>query len=295
MIFDISHRTLYRYTHQVVQSQHLVHMSPRAVANQTIRNHSLIIDPAPALRYDGVDCFANPISILDVEMPHKEFVLHSRSTIEVEKLPRCDFAKSTPWDGLDDVLYEKGTPIDLDIVQFRCASRITNPTLDISDFASQSFPAGRPVLEGTFELTRRIYTDFKFDPAATDVSTPITQVLKQRRGVCQDFAHLALACLRAKKIPARYVSGYILTHPAPGQEKLQGTDASHAWISVWAPETGWRDFDPTNGIAVSDEHITIAYGRDYNDICPISGVLLGGGEHTVSVGVDVSPVKDATP
>lgn len=294
MIYDISHRTLYRYSHQVVQSQHLVHMSPRAVASQTIRNHSLIIDPAPALRYDGLDSFANPISILDVEVPHKEFVLHARSTIEVEPAPPCDFAKSTPWDELSGVLYEQGKAIDLDIVQFRCPSRLTNPTLDIADFAAQSFPPGRPVLDGTYHLTRRIFTEFKFDPTATDISTPITQVLAQRRGVCQDFAHLSLACLRAMRIPARYVSGYILTHPAPGQEKLQGTDASHAWISVWAPETGWRDFDPTNGIAVSDEHITIAYGRDYNDICPISGVLLGGGEHTVSVGVDVSPVPDDT-
>lgn len=295
MIFDISHRTLYRYSHPVVQSQHLVHMSPRAVPHQTIRNHSLIIEPAPALRYDGLDSFTNPISILDVEVPHKEFVLHARSTIEVEPLPPCDFAKSTPWDELDSVLLEPGKPIDLDIVQFRCASRLTNPSLEIAEFAASSFPPGRAVLEGVFDLTQRIYTGFKFDPTATDISTPIAQVLEQRRGVCQDFAHLSLACLRAMRIPARYVSGYILTLPPPGQEKLQGTDASHAWISVWAPETGWRDFDPTNGIAVTGEHITIAHGRDYNDISPISGVLLGGGDHTVSVGVDVSPVKEAAP
>ena len=174
------------------------------------------------------------------------------------------------------------------MVQYRCESRLTVPNLEIADYARASFKPGRPSLEAAKDFVLRIYADFKFDPTATDISTPISQVFKQRRGVCQDFAHLALAGLRALRVPSRYVSGYILTHPPPGQVKLQGTDASHAWISVWAPGAGWVDFDPTNGIIVTDEHITIAYGRDYNDVSPISGVLLGGGEHTVSVGVDVS-------
>lgn len=293
MIYDVSHRTLYRYTQPVVQSQHLVHMTPRIVAHQTIRAHSLIIEPAPANRYDGLDVFSNPVSILDVEMPHKEFIIHARSTIEISPPPRFDFAATTPWDALDEVLYAPGVPIDLDVVQFRSPSRLTNANLELADYAAQCFTPGRPVLEGAFELTRRIYTEFKFDPTATDVSTPITQVFKQRRGVCQDFAHLSLAFLRAMRIPARYVSGYILTHPPPGEKKLEGADASHAWISVWSPQTGWRDFDPTNGLVVDREHITIALGRDYNDVCPISGVLLGGGDHTVSVGVDVMPVEHA--
>jgi transglutaminase-like putative cysteine protease len=164
---------------------------------------------------------------------------------------------------------------------------VTAASLDIAAYAAQSFAKGRPVLDAAFDLTRRVHKDFKFDPTATDVSTPIAQVFRQRRGVCQDFAHFTLACLRSLRIPARYVSGYILTRPPPGQPKLQGTDASHAWISVWSPETGWRDFDPTNGLIVTDEHIVIAHGRDYNDVSPISGVLLGGGEHTVTVAVDV--------
>jgi len=146
------------------------------------------------------------------------------------------------------------------------------------------------VLEAAIDLTRRIYADFKFDPAATDISTPVSEVFRQRRGVCQDFAHLALATLRAMRVPARYVSGYILTRPPPGQPKLRGADASHAWVSVWSPETGWVDLDPTNGVVVADEHIAIAWGRDYDDISPISGVLLGGGTHTVAVGVDVVPL-----
>ncbi len=180
--------------------------------------------------------------------------------------------------------------VDLDVAQYQCASRLTNPTLDIASYAAQSFLPGRPLLDATADLNRRMFQDFTFDATATDISTPVTETFQQRRGVCQDFAHLALACLRALRVPARYVSGYILTQPPPGMPRLQGADASHAWISVWSQGAGWVDFDPTNGIAVSDEHITIAYGRDYDDISPISGVLLGGGEHTVSVAVDIVPV-----
>jgi transglutaminase-like putative cysteine protease len=291
MIFEILHSTLYRYSQQVMQSQHLLHMSPRACPSQSTLHHSLMVEPAPAMRYDGVDAFGNPIVILDVEFPHKELVLHARSTIETSAPAHIDFATTTPWDQYDELLYGAAQPIDIDIAQYRCASRLTTASIDIADYAAMSFPNGRPVLDAVDDLTHRIFEDFTFDATATDISTPIFEVFKQRRGVCQDFAHLTLACLRALRVPARYVSGYILTHPLPGQTKLQGADATHAWISVWAPQTGWRDFDPTNGLVVEDEHILIAHGRDYNDVCPISGILLGGGEHTVDVGVDVVPVN----
>lgn len=294
MIFEVSHRTHYRYSTPVAQSQHLVHMTPRAVAHQTTLRHNLIVEPAPAMRYDGVDGFGNPFVILDVEMPHKELVLHARSAIETHAPPASDFAATTSWDRLDEKMARDDGGLDLDVIQYRCTTGLTGASLAIADYARGSFPQGRPVLDGVMDMTRRIYADFRFDPGATDVSTPVDTVFEQRRGVCQDFAHLALAGLRALRVPSRYVSGYILTRPPPGQIKLAGADASHAWISVWSPETGWRDFDPTNGIAVSEEHITIAYGRDYNDVSPISGVLLGGGAHAVSVGVDVMNV-DAAP
>lgn len=287
MIFEVSHRTHYRYSTAVAQSQHLVHMTPRAVAHQTTLRHNLIVEPAPAMRYDGIDGFGNPFVILDVEVPHKELVLHARSSVETRAPPTADFAATTSWDRLDEKMVAPDGSFDLDVIQYRCTTRLTGASLAIADYTRDSFPQGRPVLDGVMDLTRRIYADFRFDPGATDVSTPVEKVFEQRRGVCQDFAHLTLAGLRALRVPARYVSGYILTRPPPGQIKLAGADASHAWISVWSPETGWRDFDPTNGIAVSEEHITIAYGRDYNDISPISGVLLGGGAHAVSVGVDV--------
>jgi transglutaminase-like putative cysteine protease len=289
MIFDVSHKTLYQYSLAVAQSQHVTHMMPRATPLQSVRHHSLLVEPAPALRADSTDAFGNGMVILDIEVPHKELILHARSTIEVRRPQSIDMAASTPWDKIDSAIRLPNNELDIDTIQHRCASRFTPTSPTIADYAAISFVPGRPVLAAALDLTRRMFKDFTFDAAATDISTPIEHVLRLRRGVCQDFAHLALACLRSKRIPARYVSGYILTRPAPGQVKLQGADASHAWISVWSPEHGWRDFDPTNGIAVADEHITIAYGADYNDVAPIIGVLLGGGEHTVSVAVDVIP------
>lgn len=286
MILDVSHRTFYRYSSPVVQSQHLIHLTPRSTDRQVIRHHSLIIEPAPATRYDGVDAFGNQMAILDIELPHKEFVLHARSTVETIAPPAIDFATTTPWDRFDDL---PASVIPLDVVQYRCVSRLTTPSLGIAAYAAQSFTSGRPVLEGAMDLTMRIFSEFIFDATATDVSTPIHDVFRHRRGVCQDFAHFALACFRALRIPARYVSGYILTRPPPGAPRLQGADASHAWVSVWSPQTGWIDLDPTNGIAVTDEHVTVACGRDYDDVSPISGLLLGGGDHDVDVGVDVVP------
>jgi transglutaminase-like putative cysteine protease len=159
---------------------------------------------------------------------------------------------------------------------------------ELADFARASFHPRRPLLDAAIDLMHRIHDEFRFDPSATTITTPVSRVLEERHGVCQDFAHLQISCLRALGLPARYVSGYLLTYPAPGMEKLQGADASHAWISVWAPEAGWVDFDPTNGIIPADEHITVAYGRDYNDVSPISGLLLGGNRQKMTIAVDVT-------
>lgn len=289
MKFEISHRTTYRYSEAVVQSQHIVHLAPRSTRHQTTRRHSLIIEPAPTLRHDGMDAFANPVTTLEIELPHEDLVIHSRAIIDTLPAVTVDEAASTPWDRLDDVLYSRPGSIDLDVVQFRCATQLTTATLEIAEYAAASFAPGRPLLEASRDLMHRIYDDFTFDATATDISTPITRVFAQRRGVCQDFAHLTLACLRAMRVPARYVSGYILTRPPPGQPRLQGADASHAWVDVWSPMYGWQGLDPTNGIPAGEEHIIIANGREYNDVSPISGVLLGGGKHTVDVSVDVVP------
>jgi transglutaminase-like putative cysteine protease len=162
--------------------------------------------------------------------------------------------------------------------------------LALRRYAAASFPAGRPTLEALLDLTQRIYRDFTYDPRATTVSTPLNQVWRTRRGVCQDFAHFQIGCLRALGLPARYVSGYLVTKPPPGKPRLVGADASHAWVALYCPGVGWIDADPTNNVLPAEHHITVAYGRDFSDVSPVKGVILGGGHHTLSVAVDVTPV-----
>jgi transglutaminase-like putative cysteine protease len=290
MIYDVSHKTVYRYSTPVVQSQHVVHMSPRAIEGQEVKGHALLIDPAPTLRTERDDYYGNRVVMFDIEQEHTELIVHAKSTISVTPPAQIDLEQGMAWDAVVERISQTPPPVDLSVIGYACASKHTHADAEIRDYAQRSCAEGRPVLKVAWDLITRIYDDFKFDATATDVSTPVSQVLRQRRGVCQDFSHLALACLHALHLPARYVSGYILTSPPPGGVKLAGADASHAWISVWSPEHGWVDFDPTNGLMPKDEHIAIAYGRDYDDVSPISGILLGGSEHSVSVGVDVLPI-----
>jgi transglutaminase-like putative cysteine protease len=289
MIFDVSHRTTYIYTKPVLRSEHLVHMTPRSGLRQVVHRHSLLIEPAPAGHLTIEDYFGNAASILTIEDEHSELVVQARSAVEVRALELPLPALSTSWEHTASKARRENGELDISVLQFTSASPHTRIVPEAVDYARASFPPGRPVLEAALDLTKRIYEDFRFDSAATDISTPVSHVLQERRGVCQDFAHLAITCFRAFGLPARYVSGYLLTHPPAGMERLQGADASHAWTSVWAPEAGWVDFDPTNGIMPTDEHITVAYGRDYDDVSPISGVLLGGSRQTMSVAVDVIP------
>jgi transglutaminase-like putative cysteine protease len=292
MIFDVSHRTTYAYRKPVLQSEHLVHLAPREGPRQSVLRHSLLIEPAPSAKVERQDYFGNGATILTVDDEHSELVIHARSTVEVRALELPMLALSTPWEQVPSRALRGARrgkdELDIGVLQFVSPSRHTRVGADVLDYARPSFPPHRPILEAALDLTRRIYNDFKFDSTATDISTPVSHVLAERRGVCQDFAHLAIACLRGFGLPARYVSGYLLTFPPPGMEKLQGADASHAWISVWAPEVGWVDFDPTNGVMPTEEHVTLAYGRDYEDVSPISGVLLGGSRQTMTVAVDVT-------
>jgi len=287
MIFNISHRTTYHYGTPVTQSQHVVHLGPRSLPRQTVNRHSVLIEPAPASRFDRTDYFGNLATVLIIEDEHSELVVHARSLVAVEKLAPLDLAASAAWEDVIGAAAQSDGTLDLSVLQFVCHSRHTAITPEVLSYALPSFPARRPVLEAVMDLTKRIQAEFIFDATATDISTPIAQVLRARRGVCQDFAHLALACLRSMGLPARYTSGYLLTRPPPGKAKLQGTDASHAWFSVWAPLTGWVEFDPTNGLMPNEEHITVAFGRDYDDVSPISGVLLGGSSQAMTVAVDV--------
>jgi transglutaminase-like putative cysteine protease len=290
MIFDVSHRTTYAYRKPVLQSQHLVHLTPRAGPRQNVLRHSLLIEPAPSSQVEFDDRYGNHTGILTVADAHSELIVHARSTVEVRPPELPMLALSTPWEKVASKAVRGDGRLDISVLEFVSASRHTKPVREAIDFAMPSFAVDRPILEAAFDLTQRIYNEFVFDSEATDISTPVSHVLKERRGVCQDFAHVAITCLRALGLPARYVSGYLLTYPPPGQAKLQGADASHAWISVWTPEVGWVDFDPTNGIIPTHEHIAVAYGRDYDDVSPISGVLFGGRDQKMTVAVDVSAV-----
>ena len=290
MNLEISHRTTYAYRTPVAQSHHMVHLKPRTTPSQTVLHHSLLIEPAPVSQTEITDVFGNGAALLRIKEEHTEFIVHARSTVATTASPPPALDVGTAWEDIAESENWQRLPIDIDARQFVCRSRHAAASREIKAFALQSFPPHRPVLAGVYHLTRRIFEEFAFDPRATDVSTPISRVLEMKRGVCQDFAHLAIAAVRSIGLPARYVSGYLMTRPPPGQVKLKGADASHAWLSVWAPELGWVDFDPTNGIVPSGEHITVAYGRDYDDISPITGVLLGGGEQTMSVAVDVEAV-----
>jgi transglutaminase-like putative cysteine protease len=287
MIFEVSHRTAYAYRKPVLQSQHILHLAPREGPCQRVLRHALLIEPAPSAQVERLDYFGNGTAILTVDDEHCELIIHARSTVEVRAPELPILALSAPWEQVASRALRNKREIDVGVLQFVSASRHTRVGAEVLAYARPSFPPNRPILEAALELARRIYDDFTFDSTATDISTPVSHVLQERRGVCQDFAHLAIACLRGLGLPARYVSGYLLTFPPPGMEKLQGADASHAWLSVWAPEVGWVDFDPTNGVIPTEEHITVAYGRDYDDVSPVSGVLLGGSRQTMSVAVDV--------
>ncbi len=287
MMFDVSHRTAYSYSKPVLQSEHRVHMTPRPGPRQTVHRHSLLIEPAPSSNVAITDYFGNASAILTIEDEHSELIIHARGTVEVLPSDLPMPAASTPWEQVAAKAGHNGS-LDIGVLQFASTSRHTRIVREAVDYARPSFAPQRPILQAALDLTQRIYEDFTFDSTATDISTPVSYVLQERRGVCQDFAHLALTCLRAFGLPARYVSGYLLTYPPPGMEKLQGADASHAWLSVWSPEAGWVDFDPTNGIIPTNEHITVAWGRDYEDVSPISGVLLGGSRQKMTVAVDVT-------
>ncbi|MGF1619108.1 MAG: transglutaminase N-terminal domain-containing protein [Rhodomicrobiaceae bacterium] len=291
MIFEVSHKTVYHYTAPVAQAHHLVHLAPRPHERQRIIKHTLLIEPAPASRRDFVDYFGNPASTVAIESHHSELFIHSHGRIEVRPPESLDLSTSRPWDKVAMQLAPARKPYDIDVVQYLMPSPQIALTGELMDFARPTFTPGRPILECVRELTERIHTDFAYDGEATDVATTIDEVLEIKRGVCQDFAHVLIGAMRAYCLPARYVSGYLLTHPPEGEEKLVGADASHAWVSVWAPDIGWVDFDPTNNMIPQDEHITIAYGRDFQDVSPVTGVILGGGAHQVEVAVDVLPTQ----
>jgi transglutaminase-like putative cysteine protease len=289
MKYEIRHRTVFFYGKPVDLAAHVLRLTPRLLPWQAVTDCRIETRPAATAETRGVDYFGNGLTFLDVAERHDRFTVELRASVEVA-LPAPPALDATPpWESVRDGLRDTGEIEGLEAAEFTYDSPLAMPDETSDLYAQSSFRPGRPLLDAVRDLTRRIHDDFVFDSTATVIATPLAEVMEQRRGVCQDFAHVEIAALRAMGLPARYVSGYIRTYRADGGPNLAGTDASHAWVSVFCPGVGWVDFDPTNDLVVKDEHIVLAWGRDYGDVSPIRGVLLGGGEHTLEVAVDVKP------
>ena len=291
MRLQVVHETRYRYSSPVLLSQQLLHLTPRALPWQAVRSHRITVAPAAGEFDEREDYYGNRTVHMLLAAPHEELVVHAESEVEVAPREKTVLAApATQWEAVHDRLHSLEEPPLLEPSAFLYESPHIETWKEITDYAAKSFPRGRAMLEAALDLGRRIYKDFTFDKKATSVATPLRQVLKQRRGVCQDFAHLMIGCLRSLGLPARYVSGYILTLPPPGRPRRVGADASHAWVSVHCGEAaGWVDIDPTNNCLVDDEHVTLGWGRDFGDVTPMRGVILGGGEQALEVRVTVTP------
>ena len=294
MKYRLVHRPKYTYEGAVTVSHHLARLAPRTLPGQRCPWHELEILPTPVGRGVHLDAFGNSTTYFEIEGRHGTLDVIARSLVEVLPAAYRDPAATPPWEFVrDSCQLEKLTP-GSEAGAFRFASPMVPLGKEYADYARPEFSPARPILQAVLGLTQRIFRDFKFDPKATDLTTPVSEVLKKRAGVCQDFAHLMLACLRSLDLPARYISGYLETSPPPGKPRLTGADASHAWVSVFCGETsGWIDTDPTNNLLPGDRHITVAWGRDFSDVSPLRGVTLGAGGQKLDVAVDVIRVAES--
>jgi len=293
---SILHETHYRYSAPVVLSQQLLHLTPRTLPWQTCERHRITIEPTAGELAERDDYFGNRTVHLLLAAPHDSLLVRAESEVNVKPRPRE--RRSSPkisWEAVRARLRALDAPPLIEPADFLYDSPHIERSRELADYAIKSFTARRGILEAMADLARRIHKDFAFDRTATSVSTPLRQVLKARRGVCQDFAHLMIGCARSIGLAARYVSGYILTAPPPGRPRLVGADASHAWASVYCGErAGWVDIDPTNNCMVADTHATLGWGRDFGDVTPMRGVILGGGTQTLAVRVTVTPRAEAS-
>jgi transglutaminase-like putative cysteine protease len=297
MLYEVEHQTRYVHAGRVSTSRHLGYLTPRTLPRQAVHQHTIRIDPYPAEHVARADAFGNSVTQFSILTSYTELDVTSRSLVEVWPRSACgqdvDPDVSLAWEDVRELgVFRANAPSD-EPAEFRYRSPYIEPAAELADFARPSMTPGRPLLAAAIELMHRIHDEFRFDAGATSITTPVTRVLAERVGVCQDFAHLQIACLRSYGLAARYVSGYLLTDPPPGQPRLVGADASHAWLSVWCPPFGWVDLDPTNAVLPDERHVTTAWGRDYGDVSPLRGVVLGSAAHELYVGVSVVPVAPA--
>jgi transglutaminase-like putative cysteine protease len=296
MLLHVVHETRYNYAPPVKTAQHMAHLKPAHNARQQVLRHRLTVSPAPAQQSETVDVYGNTRAFFSLQSAHDVLRVTADSLVATSAtaLPQSEMS----WEQVCERLrYHRGAAYD-PAAEFVFASPHVPRHDNFLAYARPSFTRERPLIEAAHHLMERIYADFIYEPEATDVSTPALEALAMRQGVCQDFAHVMLACLRSLGLPARYVSGYMLTEPPPGRARLVGCDSSHAWVSVYLPghqgPGEWSDLDPTNGRPAGEDYVVLATGRDYSDVSPLRGVIHGDARHKLRVGVTVTPVDAAT-
>lgn len=294
MRYAVRHATVYEYGGEVAQSHHLLHLKPRDFRFQRCLAHALELDPAPASVREDVDAFGNDVARLEYDRPHERLAVTARMQVEVLPRDPRPLEASEPWERVRARLSYHAAPLapaDLDACRFRMRSEHVPINRALEAFARDCLAPGRPIGAAAAALAGKIHRELAYVPGATTNRTSVAEVLAERRGVCQDFAHLMLGCLRSSGLAARYVSGYVRTsRAAGGAQPLIGGDASHAWVSVYCPSLGWIDVDPTNDCLVGEEHVTLAWGRDFGDVSPLRGMIVGGGHHQLHVDVGVQPL-----
>lgn len=317
MRYRVHHETVYAYGSDVVHSHQLLHLVPRPLPYQQCIEHTIHISPSTFHRSDGADAFGNVVTRVEFEQPHRRLNVSTEMEVDVHTRPTIAAADTDSWEAVRDSLAYSGRWPAREILE-ACRFRHESPYVRVkqafTDYGADCFPPGRPMLACAEALMQKLHRDLTYAPGETNIATPVSEVLETRRGVCQDFAHLMIACLRARGLAARYVSGYIRLRSAPvldadcgetdpaelsmlgtrvplnSQTDWVGAGASHAWVSVYTPPFGWVDLDPTNNVFVGTDHIAVAWGRDFGDVSPLRGVILGGGTHTLSVSVTVEPL-----
>lgn len=290
MQYQITHKTTYDYAESAATSHNQVHLKIREIPTQSCSRREVFVEPMPEGMTDHTDYFGNTVTSFTIYEPHSRLTITSINRVMVSTIDLAQPPASVAWDTVTQRVRTQLEDDTIDASQYLYNSPYIATSPALKAYAMPSFAPGRPLFEAVLDLTQRIKREFKYAPKATNLATSIEEVLERRMGVCQDFAHLQIGCLRSLGLPARYVSGYLRTDPPAGKPRLVGVDASHAWLSVFAPPVGWVDFDPTNGCLTGQRHITLAWGRCYSDVSPIKGVVLGGGAHKLSVSVDVAPI-----
>ncbi|MCS6972080.1 MAG: transglutaminase family protein [Leptospiraceae bacterium] len=293
--YCVTHTTLYSYSEEVSHCQNIAYLLPQSDDRQECGRTEFTIVPPPAVLAEHVDYFGNRYLYFAIEEPHHRLQVTARTHVKTGNATQPDLAQTPPWDDLVVALRTPTRSADIAAAEFIYSSPFVPLAAEFAEYARPSFAPGRAVAEAAFDFIRRIHRDFRYAQKTTTILTPLVEVFRKRQGVCQDFAHFAIAALRSLGLAARYVSGYIETYPPPGKAKLRGSDASHAWISVYIGDGVWLDFDPTNGKVITEEFIVTARGRDFGDVSPLKGILFGGGKHTLKVEVDVARLTNGKP